>query len=192
MIESAGLSDRATKLSLAIFAKIAAAESKIHNIPLDRVHFHEVGAVDSIVDIVGVALAIDNLSPDAILCSPVPLGSGKIRIDHGIYPVPAPATLEMMRGLPVAPSPYAMELTTPTGAGIVAALVSEFSPSLPPMVVEAIGYGAGTRELPNQPNVLRSVLGVAEKQLGLWPSAVRAEQLGMNDHLEHERHHREQ
>lgn len=147
--------------------------------------------MDSIVDIVGVALAIDNLNPDKIVCAPVPLGSGTVRIDHGIYPVPAPATLEMMRGLPIAPSPYSMELTTPTGAGIVSALVNEFSASLPPMVVEAIGYGAGTRELPNQPNVLRSVLGFAEKTIGVWPLA-GVEQIGGHRHRENEQHHREQ
>ncbi|WP_199620608.1 nickel pincer cofactor biosynthesis protein LarC [Paenibacillus alkalitolerans] len=190
LIENAGLSTRTTQISLAIFEKIGAAEAKIHNIPMDRVHFHEVGAVDSIVDIVGVALAIDNLNPDFIVCSPVPLGSGSVRIDHGIYPVPAPATLEMMRGLPVAPSPHAVELTTPTGAGIVSAVVNEFSPSLPPMVVEAIGYGAGTRDLPNQPNVLRTVLGFAEKRIGLWP-ATHSEHVGSH-HQEHEHHHREQ
>src|SRR5690606_10656634 len=97
LIEQAKLSPRATELSLAIFARIGAAEAKIHGIPLDKVHFHEVGAVDSIVDIVGVALAIDSLNPDRILSAPVPLGAGTIRIDHGLYPLPAPATLELMR-----------------------------------------------------------------------------------------------
>jgi len=188
LIENAGLSERAAQLSLAIFAKIGAAESKIHGIPLETVHFHEVGAVDSIVDIVGVALAIDSLNPDRIMSAPVPLGAGTIHIDHGLYPVPAPATLEMMRGLPIAPSTHRLELTTPTGAGIVAALVDEFSSSLPPMVVEAVGYGAGTRDLPNQPNVLRTVLGFAEKRLHVWPGAQQAEAAGAHQH-DHERHH---
>ncbi len=188
LIENAGLSERATQLSLAIFAKIGAAESKIHGIPLETVHFHEVGAVDSIVDIVGVALAIDNLNPDRILSAPVPLGAGTIHIDHGLYPVPAPATLEMMRGLPIAPSTHRLELTTPTGAAIVAALVDEFSSGLPPMVVEAVGYGAGTRDLPNQPNVLRTVLGFSEKRLHVWPGAQQAEAAGAHPH-DHERHH---
>ncbi|WP_309123104.1 LarC family nickel insertion protein [Paenibacillus sp.] len=188
LIEDAGLSERAAQLSLAIFAKIGAAESKIHGIPLETVHFHEVGAVDSIVDIVGVALAIDSLNPDRILSAPVPLGAGTIHIDHGLYPVPAPATLEMMRGLPIAPSTHRLELTTPTGAAIVAALVDEFSSSLPPMIVEAVGYGAGTRELPNQPNVLRTVLGFAEKRLHVWPGAQQAE-AASSPHHDHERHH---
>jgi len=160
-IGEAGLSERATDMALRIFEKIAVAEAKIHGIPVDRVHFHEVGAVDSIVDAVGVALALDSLQVDKLVSAPVPLGSGMIRIDHGLYPVPAPATLELMKGLPIAVSRHAMELTTPTGAGIVSALVQEFSPGLPDMVIEAIGYGAGTRELPDQPNVLRVVLGRA-------------------------------
>jgi uncharacterized protein (DUF111 family) len=189
LIEAAGLSPRATKMALAIFAKIGAAEAKIHGIPLETVHFHEVGAVDSIVDIVGVALAIDSLNPDRILSAPVPLGAGTIRIDHGVYPVPAPATLEMMRGLPIAPSMHRLELTTPTGAGIIAALVDEFSSSLPPMIIEAIGYGAGTRELPNQPNVLRSVLGFAEKRLTIWPSPNADAVQPTHQHHDQERHH---
>ncbi|TLS53328.1 LarC family nickel insertion protein [Paenibacillus antri] len=188
LIEDAGLSERATQLSLAIFAKIGAAESKIHGIPLETVHFHEVGAVDSIVDIVGVALAVDSLNPDRVMSAPVPLGAGTIHIDHGLYPVPAPATLEMMRGLPIAPSTHRLELTTPTGAAIVAALVDEFSSSLPPMIVEAVGYGAGTRELPNQPNVLRTVLGFAEKRLHVWPGAQQAEAVTAQHH-DQERHH---
>lgn len=192
LIKSANLSERATELSLAIFAKIGAAEAKIHGIPMDSVHFHEVGAVDSIVDIVGVALAIDSLNPDRIVSAPVPLGAGTIRIDHGLYPVPAPATLEMMRGLPIAPSAHRLELTTPTGAGIVAALVDEFSQSLPPMIVESVGYGAGTRDLPNQPNVLRTVLGYAEPHPHLWPGARTAEASATESHTEHERHHSSQ
>lgn len=159
LIEAAGFNDRVTKMSLAIFEKIAQAEAKIHHLPLEKVHFHEVGAIDSIVDIVGVALALDSLNIDRIISSPVPLGSGKVKCAHGIYPVPAPATLEIMKGIPLAPSHHAVELTTPTGAGIVAALAEEFSPSFPPLIVESIGYGAGTRDLPGQPNVLRTVIG---------------------------------
>ncbi len=190
LIERAELPVRAAKLSLAIFEKIGAAEAKIHDIPLEDVVFHEVGAVDSIIDIVGAALAIDQLNPDRIVSSPIPLGSGVVRIEHGMYPVPAPATLEMMRGLPIAPSNHEVELTTPTGAGIIAAVVDEFSPSLPPMIVEAIGYGAGTRELPNQPNVLRSVIGIYEKRLAVWP-APHAEHLE-SAHGHNEHHHRGQ
>jgi uncharacterized protein (TIGR00299 family) protein len=145
VIQAAGFNSRVTALSLAIFDKIGAAEAKIHDIPIEKVHFHEVGAIDSIVDIVGVALAIDSLQIEKIYASPVPLGSGTIHIDHGIYPVPAPATLEMMRGVPIASTPYSFELTTPTGAGIISGIVDEFSKSFPPMIVESIGYGADTR-----------------------------------------------
>ncbi|TVY09417.1 LarC family nickel insertion protein [Paenibacillus cremeus] len=168
LIHHAGFNERVVKLSLAIFEKIAVAEAKIHNTPIDRVHFHEVGAIDSIVDVIGVALAIDSLGVEKIISSPVPLGSGTVRCDHGIYPVPAPATLEMMRGLPVAPTPYTMEMTTPTGAGIVSGLADEFAKGLPPMIVETIGYGAGTRDLPNQPNVLRAVVGQLDPFLNKW------------------------
>jgi uncharacterized protein (TIGR00299 family) protein len=186
-IVSAGFSARATALSLAIFEKIAIAEAKIHDIPLEKVHFHEVGAFDSIVDVIGVALAIDSLAVDRVLSSPVPLGSGTVHCDHGIYPVPAPATLEMMRGLPIAQTAYKLEMTTPTGAGIISGTVDHFSASLTPMIIESIGYGAGTRDLPNQPNVLRVVVGTTEVQAVDWQ--VQSEQLVVQDHQHHEHHH---
>ncbi|MDD9271239.1 nickel pincer cofactor biosynthesis protein LarC [Paenibacillus sp. GCM10023248] len=181
VIQGAGFNERVTALSLAIFEKIGIAEAKIHGIPVEKVHFHEVGAIDSIVDIVGVALAIDSLRIERIYASPVPLGSGTIHIDHGTYPVPAPATLEMMRGLPIASTDYSMEMTTPTGAGIISGIVDEFSKSFPPMVVDTIGYGAGTRDLPKQPNVLRVVIGQVDPFIGKW-------QVG-HEHLSHEHNH---
>ncbi|QGQ94780.1 LarC family nickel insertion protein [Paenibacillus psychroresistens] len=186
-IVGAGFSPRATALSLAIFEKIAIAEAKIHGIPVEKVHFHEVGAIDSIVDVIGVALAIDSLAVDRILSSPVPLGSGTVNCDHGIYPVPAPATLEMMRGLPIAQTPYKLEMTTPTGAGIISGTVDHFSASLPPMIIESIGYGAGTRDLPNQPNVLRVVIGNTEANAVDWQ--VQPELIQAHDHQHHEHHH---
>jgi uncharacterized protein (TIGR00299 family) protein len=169
-IAESGISARAQQLAQAIFQKIAAAEAKIHGISVEKVHFHEVGAIDSIVDVVGIALAIDSLEIERVISAPVPLGSGTVRCDHGIYPVPAPATLEMMRGLQVAPSNHRVELTTPTGAGVVSALVNDFSAGMPSMVIDAIGYGAGTRDLPNQPNVLRVVVGSIESYLPVWPA----------------------
>jgi len=158
MIEGAGLPARVTKRALAIFHEIGVAEAKIHNVSIDTVHFHEVGALDSIVDIVGVALALEELRIDELYCGPVPTGNGFIRCDHGLYPVPAPATLEMLKEIPLRSTNIQKELTTPTGAGIAAALVKYFGP-LPSMTVEAIGYGAGTRDLPDQPNVLRILIG---------------------------------
>ncbi|WP_088834581.1 LarC family nickel insertion protein [Paenibacillus tyrfis] len=192
LIHRAGFNERVVKLSLAIFEKIGVAEAKIHNIPIERVHFHEVGAIDSIVDVIGVALAIDSLEIEKILSSAVPLGSGTVHCDHGIYPVPAPATLEMMKGLPIAPTSYSLEMTTPTGAGIVSGLVDEFAKGLPPMIVESIGYGAGTRDLPNQPNVLRVVVGQADPYLSKWQ--IHHEEFShehVHGHHQPEHHHRE-
>ncbi len=126
--------------------------------PLDKVHFHEVGAVDSIIDIVGAAILIHELKVDVIRSSPVPVGKGKIRIDHGIYPVPAPATLEILKGTPLEQSDIRGELTTPTGAALVSVLAEEYGP-IPSMSVSAIGYGAGTKTFAEHPNVLRVMIG---------------------------------
>lgn len=190
MILRAGLSERATALSLAIFEKIAIAEAKIHDVPVEHVHFHEVGALDSIIDVVGVALAIDSLEAESIICSPVPLGSGTIHIDHGHYPVPAPATLEMMRGIPIAESRIRKELTTPTGAGIVAGTATGFKASLPAMIVDSIGYGAGTRDLPDQPNVLRVIVGHTEAYLEKWHTHHELHQVEhTHDHAHHHHSH---
>ncbi|MEX2460229.1 MAG: LarC family nickel insertion protein [Paenibacillaceae bacterium] len=186
----AGFSARATALSLAIFEKIGLAEAKIHGIELAKVHFHEVGAIDSIVDVIGVALAIDSLAIDHVLSSPVPLGSGTVHCDHGIYPVPAPATLEMMRGLPIASTEYKLEMTTPTGAGIISGIVDHFSTSLPQMIVESIGYGAGTRDLPNQPNVLRIIVGKTELQTVDWQFSPEPLHIHEHQHNEHHNHHK--
>lgn len=158
LIESAGFSDQVKNTALKIFKKIGEAEGLIHGIPLEQVHFHEVGAVDSIIDIVGAAILIHQMEIETVKSSPVPVGKGKIRIDHGIYPVPAPATLEMLKGIPLEQSNISAELTTPTGAGLIAVLVQEFC-SLPSMNIQSIGYGAGTKTFPDQPNALRVIIG---------------------------------
>ncbi|USG66801.1 LarC family nickel insertion protein [Brevibacillus ruminantium] len=158
MIDAADFSPRVTARAQAIFAKIAVAEAKIHDVPVETVHFHEVGALDSIVDVVGIALALEELQIDQVYSGPVPTGNGYVRCDHGLYPVPAPATMEMLKGIPLRSTEIQKELTTPTGAGVAAGIVQEFGP-LPAMTVEAIGYGAGTRDLPDQPNVLRVLVG---------------------------------
>ncbi|OXS79330.1 nickel pincer cofactor biosynthesis protein LarC [Domibacillus enclensis] len=158
MIEAAGFNEAVTKMSLAIFKKIGEAEGKIHGLPLERVYFHEVGAVDSIVDIIGAAILIDQLGIEKIYCSPIPTGSGHIHIDHGTYPVPAPATLEILKGVPVARTSIKGELATPTGAAIAAVLAHSFG-TMPSMTVEKIGYGAGTKTFKDHPNVLRVVIG---------------------------------
>ncbi|CAM3873191.1 nickel pincer cofactor biosynthesis protein LarC [Alkalicoccus chagannorensis] len=158
MIEESSLDEAVKATALEMFLRIGEAEGKIHNMPLDQVHFHEVGAVDSIIDIVGTAIAVQELKPEAIYASPIPVGGGKVWIDHGLYPVPAPATTEILKGIPLASSSVQSELTTPTGAAIAAVLVEEFCP-LPSMTIDTIGYGAGTKTFPNQPNVLRVLLG---------------------------------
>jgi uncharacterized protein (TIGR00299 family) protein len=187
MIEEAGWNERVKAISQSIFREIGIAEAKIHNIPLDQVHFHEVGAIDSIVDVVGVALALDNLDIEKVWCAPVPLGSGMVNCDHGLYPVPAPATLEMMKGLPIRHSKYSMEMTTPTGAGIAAGAVDQFSESLPNMTVESIGYGAGTRDLADQPNVLRAIVGTLSSQD--YNHLHGRSHDHSRDHHHHEHHH---
>jgi pyridinium-3,5-bisthiocarboxylic acid mononucleotide nickel chelatase len=158
LIEEADFSQQVKDISLRIFKKIAEAEGLIHGVPLEKVHFHEVGAVDSIIDIIGAAILIDQLEISVIKSSPVPVGTGKIRIDHGIYPVPAPATLEILKGIPIEHSEVRFELTTPTGAAIVAVLAEEFC-AIPSMKVSSIGYGAGTKTFKDHPNVVRVIIG---------------------------------
>ncbi|WP_278469742.1 nickel pincer cofactor biosynthesis protein LarC, partial [Gimesia maris] len=156
--QSDRLTARQYELSLALFSAIAAAEAKVHGSTIDKVHFHEVGAIDSIVDIVGVAIGFDLLGVEQIISSPVPTGYGQIKIDHGICTVPAPGTAEILKGIPLADIPIQAELTTPTGAAIIATLVDRFS-MLPAMTIEEIGYGAGTKNFPERANLLRIFVG---------------------------------
>lgn len=158
MIQESELMDEVKTTACNIFQMIGKAEAKIHNVSVDQVHFHEVGAVDSIIDIVGFSILLHSLNIEKVICSPVPVGSGHIHIDHGTYPVPAPATMEILKDIPIQTSKLKGELTTPTGAGIVATTVAEFGP-LPSMRIRSIGYGAGTKTFKNQPNVLRVVIG---------------------------------
>lgn len=158
LIQSTDLSQRTKKVALSIFKKIGVAEAKVHGVSLEEVHFHEVGAVDSIIDIVGTAILLDQLSIDTIRSSPIPVGSGDIHIEHGVYPVPAPATLEILRGVPIAQSELKAELTTPTGAAIIAELSEDFC-TFPAITIQSIGYGAGTKTFSNHPNVLRVIIG---------------------------------
>ncbi|SFP93835.1 LarC family nickel insertion protein [Caldicoprobacter faecalis] len=162
LIENSALSQSVKDTALKIFEKLAMAEGKIHGIPCDQVHFHEVGAVDSIVDIVGTAICIDMLKPDIIMASPVNVGGGFVKCQHGIFPVPAPATLELLKGIPVYSKNAQGELVTPTGAAILSALCSEFV-DFPSMVIEKIGYGLGKRDY-KVPNCLRVCWGEALKK----------------------------
>jgi len=158
IIERGALSDRARANALAIFRKLAEAEAAAHDVPIEKVHFHEVGAVDSISDIVGACVALDQLDINEVYCSPVNTGSGTVQTEHGILPVPAPATARLLIGAPVYAQGPTMELTTPTGAALAATLSRSFGP-LPPMRVARTGHGAGSRDFPGQPNVLRVILG---------------------------------
>jgi hypothetical protein len=142
-----------------VFRRLGEAEAKIHGIPLEEVHFHEIGAVDSIVDIVGACIAVEALGVDEFQASPPRLGSGIVETAHGRFPVPAPATLELLSGMPVASSSDPVELVTPTGAALLVEFCASFGP-MPAMSIEKIGYGAGSRDLEKAPNVLRAVLGV--------------------------------
>ena len=145
-------------LAKKIFQAIAEAEAHVHGTTIDKVHFHEVGAIDSIVDIVGAAIGFDLLGVDEIVASPVPTGRGRIEIAHGVCPIPAPATAELLKGIPLVDLAVEAELTTPTGAAILKALVTRFS-ALPEMTVESIGYGAGSRDLADRANILRLFVG---------------------------------
>jgi len=148
----------AKDLATRIFERIAKAEAKVHGTTLDRVHFHEVGAIDSIVDILGVAMAWVDLGIERGVASAIPTGTGSIQIAHGLVNVPAPATAELLTGIPIAPCSIPMEMTTPTGAALLRELVDDFGP-LPAMQVGRIGYGAGSRDLEDRPNLLRILIG---------------------------------
>jgi uncharacterized protein (TIGR00299 family) protein len=160
LIETAALPEGARARALRVFGRLAEAEAAVHRIAVEQVHFHEVGAVDAIVDVCGTAIALDWLGA-SVVSAPVPHGRGLVKARHGVLPLPAPAALEALRGKPTYGVDVEHELATPTGASIVAALAESFGP-LPPLRIEAIGWGAGTAELPDRPNLLRVVVGLAE------------------------------
>ncbi len=158
LIENSPLSEKVKVLSLEIFEKIADAESIIHGCKKDKVHFHEVGGIDAIVDIVGTALCVDQLGISKMVSSKIPLGTGFVECHHGKLPLPAPATVAILKDAPVYGTEIDKELVTPTGAAIITTLADTFG-TLPDMVVENTGYGAGNRDLPSIPNVLRVITG---------------------------------
>ena len=160
-IEGANLTPRAAERARRIFTRLAEAEGKVHRIPVDQVHFHEVGAVDSIVDIVGAAIGFELLGIDEFACSKLDVGGGQIKTQHGLLPVPAPATAELLRGAPAYSSGIERELVTPTGAAIATALSTSYV-EIPPMTLRAIGYGAGSANFTEKANVLRILIGENE------------------------------
>jgi len=158
IIGAATISESAKKTAIRIFEALGAAEAKIHNVPIESIHFHEVGAVDAIVDIVCAAVGAEALSVDEIICSPLNVGGGTVKCAHGTFPVPAPATLELLKDAPLYSSGVQAELVTPTGAAIVRTLASRFA-SFPELKIEKSAYGAGSRDFHGHPNVLRIVIG---------------------------------
>jgi len=166
-IEKSTLSDKTKERSILIFNRLAEAEAKVHRLPVDKVHFHEVGAIDAIIDVVGAVIGLELLGIEALFSSPLPTGSGTAQTEQGIIPIPAPATLELIAssGAPLRPTPYAdSELVTPTGAAIVTTMASFESPNF---FLESIGYGVGMHDVPSIPNVLPLWIGqMAEEQPG--------------------------
>jgi hypothetical protein len=158
MIEGGELSVRARRDAIAVFQKLAEAEASVHGLTIEKVHFHEVGAVDSICDVVGACVALDLLQIDEVLCSAVNTGSGVTTTEHGVLPVPTPATALLLKDKPVYARGPALELTTPTGAAIASALASGFGP-MPAMKIASIGYGAGDKDFTEHANVLRVIIG---------------------------------
>lgn len=160
IIEKGDLPQHVREASLETFRRIAEAEATVHGSTIEKVHFHEVGAVDSIVDIVGTHLALDQIKPERIESSPLHVGSGTVQCAHGVMPVPAPATALLLKGLPTYGGTVEGELVTPTGAALIAQLAQKFGPQ-PAMSIDTVGSGSGTRDLPDRPNVLRVMLGQA-------------------------------
>ncbi len=158
IISAAAISEPAKKTAIAIFEALGRAEAKIHNTSIENVHFHEVGAVDAMVDIVGAAVGAEALGVDEIICSPLNVGGGTVKCAHGTFPVPAPATVELLADAPVYSSGLQAELVTPTGAAIVKTLAARFA-AFPEMKIEKSGYGAGSRDFPGHPNVVRLTIG---------------------------------
>ena len=173
LIEGSALTKTAKERAIEVFGRIAEAEGKLHDKPAAKVHFHEVGAVDAIIDVVGACAGLELLEVSELVSSPLNVGGGRVEAAHGSLPVPAPATAELLRDIPIYSSGVDAELVTPTGAALVVALARSFGP-LPPMKVERIGYGAGARDLRGHPNLLRLFLG-RRIELGSQESGVGGE-----------------
>jgi uncharacterized protein (TIGR00299 family) protein len=160
-IDGSALSTSAKSRAKAIFGRLAEAEAAVHDTPIEKVHLHEVGALDSVIDIVGTVYGLECLGPDRVVASPLNVGGGSVRSAHGLYPVPAPATTRLLQGAPIYSGPQKAELVTPTGALLVTAYADSFGP-VPPMRLERVGYGAGTRDCHDAPNVLRVMIGESD------------------------------
>ena len=162
ILEKSKLTEQVRNNAAAIFRKLGEAEAAVHDVPVEEIHFHEVGAIDAIVDIVGACVGFEALGIEKFACSPLNVGGGTAKMAHGLLPVPAPATAKLLQGKPTYSNGVQKELVTPTGAAIVATLCDSFGPQ-PAMTISAIGYGAGSTDLEGQPNVVRIMVGQAEK-----------------------------
>ncbi len=181
IIEESKLAAEVKARAAAIFRKLGEAEAAVHDVPIEKVHFHEVGAVDAIVDIVGACIGFAELGIASFACSPLNVGGGTAKMAHGVLPVPAPATARLLLGKPTYSNGVQKELVTPTGAAIVATLCTSFGPQ-PAMAVNAIGYGAGTADLEAQPNVLRLMVGeAAEKRPAAESETIRVVEANLDD-----------
>jgi pyridinium-3,5-bisthiocarboxylic acid mononucleotide nickel chelatase len=166
LVEAADLQERARARSLEAFRRLAEVEGGIHGVPLDDVHFHELGSLDTLVDVCGAFTLLDELGVERVVSSPLPFARGLVKAAHGVLPLPAPATLGLLEGAALVGVDTEAELVTPTGAAIAATVVEEWG-ALPPLTLEAVGYGAGTKDLPDRPNVVRVVVGAeAERPAG--------------------------
>ena len=170
IINAAAISDSAKTTAIRTFEALGTAEAKIHNVPMEQIHFHEVGAVDAIIDIVCAAVGAEALGVDEIICSPLNVGGGTVKCAHGTFPVPAPATLEILKDAPVYSSGLQAELVTPTGAAIVKTLARRFA-TFPDLKIKKSAYGAGSRDFPGHPNVLRLVIGESATTLAAKTSS---------------------
>ena len=165
IIEGSRLSDNIKERAVLIFTRLAGAEARVHDVPVEKIHFHEVGAIDAIVDVVGACVGFELLGVERFVCSPLHVGSGTVEMAHGRFPVPPPAVAELLRDAPVYSTDIVGELVTPTGAAIASAVCETYGP-LPAMKIERTGYGAGGREYQNFPNVLRVMIGESGKAGG--------------------------
>jgi len=170
MIGKTELAETVKEKALKIFRRLAEAEGKLHNLPPGEVHFHEVGAVDAIIDIVGACLGLELVEVSELVCSPLNVGGGRVETEHGSLPIPAPATAELLKGIPIYSTGIEGELVTPTGAAIVSTLAVSFGP-MPAMKVERIGYGAGEKDLPQHANVARLFVGESVEVVKPQPGA---------------------
>jgi uncharacterized protein (TIGR00299 family) protein len=165
-----------------LFYRLGEAEAAIHGTPIEKVHLHEVGALDSIIDIVGAVFALESLGADRIVASPLNVGSGTIRVAHGLYPVPAPATTRLLQGAPIYAGHQKAELVTPTGALLVTSYASEFG-NVPAMRLRAVGYGAGSKDFPDTPNVFRLLVGDSDAMASPDVVVIEAEIDDMNPQI---------